>query len=291
MVKNEKDVGVPNLKDEVKFTVRLDDVPESNCMDAFLRDHLVDAFERLRNDPETYFNHGNAFFYGKPFGEDAISFGIEPRVVPIRVRGDFYFKPKLYYTSELGFKQNFDVALFWYQKSGNRGFAEAQYMAGIIFFYGYGVEADTTEALRWLRMAAAQGHTLAQYMVDFVYDPDGQVKEDKAEVVKLYQLQANQPSPIFYYKLAMIYLRGEWAERDYTLARQWLRKAAAQKHGLACYELALIYHEGLGIKRSLTKSLKWFREALDLRKFFAFPMIRKIEMELSDLETKSDEAL
>ena len=46
--------------------------------------------------------------------------------------------------------------------SAYRGDAEAQYIVGISYLVGDGVEADHKIAVVWLRMAAMQGHRLAQ---------------------------------------------------------------------------------------------------------------------------------
>jgi hypothetical protein len=286
-------LGFVSREEELMERLRMNLFDETNSLgtDAtFIKPLNNEPLERLLNNPESYFHHGNCFYYGKPFGKDSTLIEILPHVMGTsRVRGGLIFRPQCWYTSELGFQQNFAVALYWYRRSADLGYVNAQYLLAEIYLHGYGVDKSPTEALRWFRKAAAGGHPLAKYRLAYVYDGDGQVRADKSKIVNLYQLEADKGKAEGQYELAMIYARGDWAQKNYTLAQHCFLRAATQEHGLACYELGLIYYEGLGVKKSLPKALKWFRKAVELRSLFAFFMIKKIESDSSEQETKNED--
>lgn len=63
----------------------------------------------------------------------------------------------LYYDG-IGMPKNEKMALGWYLKSANNGYAPAQYSAGWLYFYGKGgIRTDFVEGCKWLRLASAQG--------------------------------------------------------------------------------------------------------------------------------------
>lgn len=77
-------------------------------------------------------------------------------------------------------------------REAQNGDAEAQYNLGLMYYNGYGVRQDKSEAVNWYRKAAEQGHASAQF------------------------------------NLGLMYGKGEGVKQDYTEAVNWLRKAARQ---------------------------------------------------------------
>jgi uncharacterized protein len=54
--------------------------------------------------------------------------------------------------------QDYQAALSWYRKAANQGHDKAQYMLGIMYENGYGVNMDDKIALTWYKKAADQGN-------------------------------------------------------------------------------------------------------------------------------------
>ena len=54
------------------------------------------------------------------------------------------------------------VAVSWFRKAADQGFAEAQYRLGDMYGRGIGVAKSDAEAKRWFTLAAAQGHERAR---------------------------------------------------------------------------------------------------------------------------------
>lgn len=54
------------------------------------------------------------------------------------------------------------MAAKWYRKAADQGFAESQFILGLCYYEGKGVEQNKAEAVKWFRKAAEQGHELAK---------------------------------------------------------------------------------------------------------------------------------
>ena len=72
------------------------------------------------------------------------------------------------------------------------GDTEAQFVLGIMYANGSGVEQDFKEAVKWFRKAAHQGYARAQYNLGGMYRDGLGVEQDLKEAVKWYQKAAEQ---------------------------------------------------------------------------------------------------
>lgn len=102
---------------------------------------------------------------------------------------------------------------------------KAEYLIGVMFEYGHGVEANIQEALRWYRGAAEQGLPQAQNSIGFMYS------------------------------------LGLGVSRNEALAAMWLRRAAIQGHSGAQTNLGILYTTGRGVPRDEDEAVHWFRSA------------------------------
>ena len=59
-------------------------------------------------------------------------------------------------------------AVYWFRKSANQGFDDAQYILGLCYHDGEGVTQNTQQAVYWLRKAAEQGHEGAKEALDII---------------------------------------------------------------------------------------------------------------------------
>ena len=57
--------------------------------------------------------------------------------------------------------QDYDEAAKWYHLAAEQGDANAQYVLGVLYEDGLGVEQSNTEAAKWYRKAAEQGDPFA----------------------------------------------------------------------------------------------------------------------------------
>ena len=102
---------------------------------------------------------------------------------------------------------------------------KVQYLIGVMYEYGHGVEANIKEAVRWYREAARQGLPDAQNSLGFLY------------------------------------LLGLGVKPDPEMAAMWLHHAAGQGHGAAQTNLGIMYTTGRGVKKDHSKAVELFRSA------------------------------
>ena len=66
------------------------------------------------------------------------------------------------YEFGIGVARNIVLAVSWYQRAAGLGHADAQYFLGACYEYGTGIARDNNLAKAWYREAAAQGHAEAK---------------------------------------------------------------------------------------------------------------------------------
>lgn len=132
------------------------------------------------------------------------------------------------YDEGLGLQQDAEKAVKWYRKAAEQGEVRAQYNLALCLHLGTGTEKNESEAVVWFQRAAEQGNRDAQYYLGLCHDFGYGVPQNHREAVKWYRLAAEQGEPMAQYNLAYSYEFGEGVEQDREKAREWYAKAAAQ---------------------------------------------------------------
>ena len=73
-----------------------------------------------------------------------------------------------------------------------KGFAQAQYNLGVMYFNGKGVVKNYSNAIRWWNLAADQGNDKAQYTLGLMYEEGKGVKKNLKTAKTWFQLASNQ---------------------------------------------------------------------------------------------------
>ena len=107
------------------------------------------------------------------------------------------------------------------QSRAEAGQSEAQFTLGKLYYYGFGIERNFTEAIKWFRSSANHGHASAQFLLGEAYE------------------------------------KGKGLDRDYTQAAKWYKRAAFGGHYLAIYRLSNLYAHGLGVRKNIIKAYAW----------------------------------
>jgi uncharacterized protein len=107
-----------------------------------------------------------------------------------------------------------------------KGNAGNQFLIGMMYLNGEGVEQDTKEALKWLLKASKQGHAEAQLHLGLGYYNDGNC-----------------------------------SSLEMKKAFDWVLKAAEQGQGDAQVCLGFMYDEGLAVAKDEDKSIDWLIKA------------------------------
>jgi TPR repeat protein len=144
----------------------------------------------------------------------------------------------------VGAIQDYEQALFWYQKAAELGHVRSMAKLGEMYYYGIGIEKDFNKALLWLRKPAQEGYSDAQYL------------------------------------LGMIYLTGNsnnGVKKDLKQAFLWLRRAADEFHGDAAYQVGRMLYYGQGVAKDSKESRRYLNIAKELQIKRAVNLLAQIE--------------
>jgi TPR repeat protein len=140
-----------------------------------------------------------------------------------------------------------------------KGDANAQYVLGIMYARGQGVEQSFYEAGKMYRLAAEQGHAGAQINLGSLFENCyGNGPCDTEEGADWYRRAADQGDAIGQHNLAVMYAAGEGVARDEWSARILFRKSAEQGHLPAQYNLGVIYERGMGGPVDRVAAWAWY---------------------------------
>eukprot|EP00729_Bicosta_minor_P007498 gene7498-biopygen19921 len=148
-----------------------------------------------------------------------------------------------------------------HDRSPGRHTPLAQYILGIMYCTGEGVEQDDVEAAKWYRMAAEAGIATAQNNLGSMYCNGEGVEQDHVEAAKWYRMAAEAGHAKAQYNLGAMYDNGEGVEKDHVEAAKWYRKAAEAGDADAQCNLGAMYCNGTGVEQDVVKGVKWLQLA------------------------------
>lgn len=139
---------------------------------------------------------------------------------------------------------------------------KVEYLMGVMYEYGYGVESDIHEALRWYRGAAEQGLAQAQNSLGFMYSLGLGVGRDSERAAYWLHCAAEQGHSGAQTNLGILYTSGRGVERDEEEAVYWFRSAARSGNRQAQELLASAYSRGwYGLPRDPLQANFWRQRA------------------------------
>jgi TPR repeat protein len=167
------------------------------------------------------------------------------------------YKLAVRYSSGNGVAKDDAVALTWFRKSAESGYALGQTSLGLIYREGnYGVKKDPEQAVDWFRRAANQGNASGQSELGFMYERGEGLPQDDQEAAKLYTLAAAQGLPVAQFDLAYMYESGKGVALDPLKALE-LYESAAMGIPTARHNLAVMYFSGKLVHKDLVLAYKW----------------------------------
>lgn len=148
-----------------------------------------------------------------------------------------------YYFYGVGTDQNFEKAVEWLQKASYEGDDEdAQYLLGLCYELGYGVEQSLASALHLYHRSSEQGHKIAQ--------------ENKERLQTSMEKMADEENPEFQFELG-VYYAALLDNKEKGL--EYLLKAAEQRYTKSYNEIAWALH----LLESYEEALPWAKKAFD----------------------------
>ena len=164
-----------------------------------------------------------------------------------------------------GVGRDYRVAVAWFRRSAEQGYAPGQAALALGFMYerGRGVEQDDAQAVRWFRRAAERGDARGQHNFGWMYSNGRGVRRDDEEAVRWFRRSAEQGHAPGQHNLGWMYQNGRGVQRDDEEAVRWFRRAAEQGHALGQYTLGLMYELGRGVPRDRVEAARWYTLAAE----------------------------
>ena len=125
-------------------------------------------------------------------------------------------------------KGNYTQAFGMFKHYAEQGDAEAQYVLGMLYYDGKGVNQDFQLSAKWIRKAAEQGRADAQVALGDLYFEGEGVKQDYDAAVKWYLLAAKKGNVDAQFNMGHMYEYGFGVVKDCDKAEEWYNKAASQ---------------------------------------------------------------
>ena len=110
-------------------------------------------------------------------------------------------------------------------ESAEQGDPESQYVLGVLYKRGRGVEVNEKVALAWYLKAAKQGHVDAQTRLALMYSSGRGTPVDQESAFYWYKLAAEGGNAIAQNNLALMYSAGEAVDKDPEAAFRWINAA------------------------------------------------------------------
>jgi uncharacterized protein len=154
-------------------------------------------------------------------------------------------------------------SVYWFRKSAEQRYSEAEYRLGQAYASGRGVRNDSKAASYWFRRAANDGAVNAQFWLGLMYENGRGVQRNRQEALKWLLRAAKQGNPDAQVSLGQAYEDGDGVPQDYAQAAEWYSKAAEHVPdyggaGQGRNDLGLLYLDGLGIPQDYVEAYKWF---------------------------------
>ncbi|MBQ7607070.1 MAG: sel1 repeat family protein [Desulfovibrionaceae bacterium] len=164
----------------------------------------------------------------------------------------------VFYREGIGLEKNITKACEWLKKkAAEKGNSNAQYELGQYYF---SVE-NYAEAVKLFNISSNNKSSKAQFMLGVCYIEGYGVNKSPLLAKELFKLSALQGYVLAQYRLGVCYLEGIGCEVDNEKVASWIHKAANIGLPQAQYDLHLIYKNGIGVYKDINQSFYWLKKA------------------------------
>jgi hypothetical protein len=113
-------------------------------------------------------------------------------------------------------------------QAADQGDAQARQIIGYLYYNGYGVPQNLSQAAKWYLKAAEQGLAVGESSIGWLYQQGWGVPRNYAESLRWNSRAADQGDANGQMNLGRLYLQGFGVPKDVARARQLIGLAAAQ---------------------------------------------------------------
>ena len=149
------------------------------------------------------------------------------------------------------------------QYKAEHGVAEFQYVYGVCYEKGWGVEKDMKQALAWYNKAAEQKNGLSYNALGNAYRMGNGVNVDPKKAFEYYQKGASEKDAQAMLNLGNCYYYGMGTEKDEKAAIKLWTEAAEADNEYAMAQMGDCYFYGFGVEKNLAKAIDYYTSAAD----------------------------
>ena len=165
------------------------------------------------------------------------------------------------YSTGAGVTQDPGKAVKWFTMAAEQGYHAGQLWAGTCYNQGKGVAQDRGKAVAWYTKAAEQENACAQCYLGDCYRLGEGVAQDFGKAVELYTMATDLGDAEGQCNLGACYENGEGVAQDLCIAVEWYTKAAEQGDARAQNNLGICYKEGQGVAQDFDTAVVWYTKA------------------------------
>lgn len=155
-------------------------------------------------------------------------------------------------------QEDYDQAVLILRLLAEQGHPDTQFLLGIAYSNGLGVNLDGQQAIRWYQLAAEQGHIDAQYNMGVAYATGNGVAVDATKAAGWYRRAALQGSIEAQFNLGLLYANGTGVPKNMYQAGRWWYQAATHGDAAAQYALGLMFVRGDGVPQDINMGVHWW---------------------------------
>ncbi|MBY6162538.1 sel1 repeat family protein [Mameliella alba] len=165
----------------------------------------------------------------------------------------------LQYQNGDGVERDTESAFNWLLAAAEQRHAEAQFALAALYFGT--PDGDQTEGMRWLRAAAKQGVTEAQVQLATLLDVPDTAVTNRSEALDWYRRAAEAGHVMAQRTLGTRYLTGDGVPVDAQEALRWLSRAAKAGDAAAMSNLGYAFASGQAVDQDMAQAARWYRMA------------------------------
>lgn len=179
--------------------------------------------------------------------------------------------------------KEYNKAISWLTKGANKGYSDAQYLLGLMYFNGEGCEKNTSTAVYWYRKSAEQDHAGAQCNLGYCYvngigvsenifdgfdwtrkaykNGSNIAEENLSSYFRDFKLMAENGNTTAAFYLGLCYENGYGTSQNYYEAIKWYNVSANSGSPAGMNNLAYLSYYGLGTSVDKVSAICWWKKA------------------------------
>lgn len=183
----------------------------------------------------------------------------------------------LKYLNGIGVEKNYKLAVQWFQQSAAQGFAESYYELGKMYYNGTGFQQSYADALTWYELAAEKGVADAINSIGVMYYSGTGLSMDRKKAATYYERAAAAGSVPGQSNLGYYYIYHlAPTQQNYKRGVALTIKAAEAGYPTAQCNLGMLYENGTGVPQDKAKAEAWYRKAWAQDELRALGMLIKM---------------